>query len=146
MRLNAIRHEFVEFIPDDLQEGVLYISVRYRTASHLCACGCGTKVATPIKPMRWTLVFNGEAVSLCPSIGRWQQPCRSHYWIENGSVRWAGEWTARQVAAGRERDALDVRHYYQSFQEPKVAVGQQVVQTGGRWARLFARVRKMVGR
>jgi hypothetical protein len=38
-----IRHEFVEFIPKERQEGVLYVSIPYATAVHNCFCGCGLK-------------------------------------------------------------------------------------------------------
>ena len=44
----ALKHEFVEFIPDELEQGTIYISIRFATASHLCCCGCGNKVVTPI--------------------------------------------------------------------------------------------------
>ncbi|MCH2218714.1 Uncharacterised protein [Mycobacteroides abscessus subsp. abscessus] len=33
-------HEFVDFIPADLDAGVLYVSLPYATVMHLCACGC----------------------------------------------------------------------------------------------------------
>ena len=42
-----LKHEFVEFIPGDLKEGTIYVSMRVWTASHLCCCGCGNKVVTP---------------------------------------------------------------------------------------------------
>ena len=45
-----LKHEFVEFIPDELEQGKIYISIRFATASHLCLCGCGNKVVTPIRP------------------------------------------------------------------------------------------------
>lgn len=70
-RQDRLRHEFVEFIPDDLEEGVIYISIQYATATHLCACGCGAEVITPISPTDWELTFNGSSVSLSPSIGNW---------------------------------------------------------------------------
>src|SRR6266567_538686 len=93
MKHDSLRHEFVEEIPSDPEEGVLYVSVRYRTAVHRCACGCGEKVVTPIKGPRWHLYFDGDTVSLDPSIGSWQLRCRSHYWIRANAIRWAGVWT-----------------------------------------------------
>ena len=48
MRRSTLTHEFVNTMPSELEEGVLYISIPYRTASHLCACGCGERVVTPI--------------------------------------------------------------------------------------------------
>lgn len=112
MKRELIQHEFVEDIPEELKDGVLYISIRYRTASHLCACGCGDKVVTPIKPPKWHLTFDGDTVSLSPSVGNWQQPCRSHYWIRNNQVDWAKPWTDAQIEAGRAKDMSDVCGYY----------------------------------
>lgn len=112
MKQAAFEHTFVEAMPRELEEGKLYISMRYRTASHLCACGCGNKVVTPIKPPKWHLYFDGKSVSLWPSIGRWQLPCRSHYWIEHGKVRWSTPWTPEQIEAGRMRDAEYLQRYY----------------------------------
>lgn len=111
MRRTTITHEFVEYVPRDLAEGILYISTRYRTAVHKCACGCGNKVVTPIRPSDWTLMFDGDTVSLMPSIGNWQFPCRSHYWIRKNEVKWAGQWTDQQIAAGRARDQRNRERY-----------------------------------
>ncbi len=112
MRLSEISHEFVDSIPEHLDEGQLYISIRYRTASHLCACGCGSKVVTPIRPAKWKLTFDGDTVSLYPSIGNWQKACRSHYWIRNNKIIWARAWSDKEIESGRERDARDQRQYY----------------------------------
>jgi hypothetical protein len=65
----ALNHDFVEFIPDELEQGTVYVSIRFATASHLCVCGCGNKVVTPIRPTDWTLTFDGKTISLDPSIG-----------------------------------------------------------------------------
>ena len=75
----VLKHEFVEFIPDELEQGTVYVSIRFATASHLCVCGCGNKVVTPIRPTDWTLTFDGKTISLNPSIGNWSFPCQSHY-------------------------------------------------------------------
>ena len=88
-----LSHKFVEFVPDVLEKGVLYVSITYGTASHLCCCGCGREVVTPITPTGWKLTFDGETVSLNPSIGNWNFPCRSHYWIKNDCAEWADEWS-----------------------------------------------------
>jgi hypothetical protein len=106
MRPISIGHEFVDNIPDKLSAGTLYISIRFATAVHLCCCGCGTEVVTPLSPTDWALVFDGETVSLDPSIGNWGFPCQSHYWIRQGIVVWAPRWTRREIAAGRERDRI----------------------------------------
>jgi hypothetical protein len=99
--VNAIRPVFVDEVPEHLDEGTLYISIPYTTAIHLCCCGCRTQVVTPIRPARWHLFFDGETVTLTPSIGNWGFPCRSHYWIKENHIRWAGQLSAREIAALR---------------------------------------------
>jgi hypothetical protein len=63
----SVKHQFVEFIPEELAEDILYISIRFATASHLCCCGCRNKVVTPLHPTDWKLTFDGKTVSLSPS-------------------------------------------------------------------------------
>ena len=108
----TIRTEFVEFIPDDVEEDVLYVSVRYGTATHKCPSGCGEIVVTPIKPTDWTLIWNGESVSLYPSIGNWSLPCKSHYWIRENKIVWARKWNAKEIEQGREIDAKKKARYF----------------------------------
>src|ERR1700754_4406276 len=112
IRRTSLAHEFVEYVPADLADGVLYISIPYRTAVHRCACGCGNKVVTPISPADWQLFYDGDAVSLTPSIGNWGFPCRSHYWIDANEIQWSGEWTDKQIARGRARDDRDRAMYF----------------------------------
>lgn len=107
-----MRHEFVSAVPETLDEGVLYISLEYATAVHNCACGCGHEVVTPLSPTDWSMVFNGETVSLAPSIGNWSYPCKSHYWIERDRVVWAPAWSSRQIADGRSRDVRRKAGHY----------------------------------
>lgn len=112
MRHTTFTHEFVDSFPPEVQEGVLYVSVRYATAAHNCACGCGNKVVTPIKPAGWHLLFDGKTVSLTPSINNGQFPCRSHYWIEADQVRWARALSIEESATGRRRDERDYERYF----------------------------------
>lgn len=98
------KHQFVEFIPSDLEEGTLYISMEYGTASHLCACGCGEKIVTPFGKGLWKLIYNGDYVSLKPSIGNWSYPCRSHYWITRGRIQWAEDWGHEKVSTLRQNN------------------------------------------
>src|SRR5437667_4424404 len=100
----ALKHEFVGFIPAELQERTLYISIRFATVSHLCPCGCKNKVVTPLKPTDWKLIFDGKTVSLHPSIGNWSFACRSHYWVRNNKVQWAEDWSKERIDAGRIYD------------------------------------------
>lgn len=99
-------YRFVEEIPATLPAGVLFVSTDYGTAVHLCACGCGVKVVTPLAPSDWSITFNGVAVGLSPSIGNWSFPCKSHYWIRNGRVIWAAQWSEIKIQANRDADQL----------------------------------------
>jgi len=108
----VLKHEFVEFIPDELERGTIYISIRFATASHLCCCGCGNKVVTPIRPTDWKLIFDGKTISLDPSIGNWSFPCQSHYWIRNNRIRWAPRWSKEEIASGRSGDRQAKQAYF----------------------------------
>lgn len=110
--MKSITHEFVEFVPADLVEGVVYVSIPYSTVVHKCLCGCGMKVVTPLRPDKWTLTYNGEAISLDPSIGNWSFPCRSHYIIRKGRVLEAGPMSQSQVRRGRAHDAALTAVYH----------------------------------
>ncbi len=116
-RRNEIRHEFVEFVPAGLAEGVLYVSLEYGTASHLCCCGCGNKVVTPLSPTDWRMIFDGESVSLDPSIGNWSFDCQSHYWIVRGKIRWTTKWSRERIEQGRHWDAASKATYFKAKQE-----------------------------
>lgn len=104
MKRHAITHEFVEFLPEHLEEGTLYISTTYATVAHKCACGCGNDVITPLSPTDWKLTFDGRTVSLHPSIGNWSFPCQSHYWITKDRITWDQRWTREEIDAGRAGD------------------------------------------
>jgi hypothetical protein len=111
MATDIFKLQFVKAIPDDLADGVIYVSMDYRTVVHKCACGCGRNVITPLGVTGWTLSYNGK-VSLSPSIGNWDFPCRSHYWIRDDSVSWAESWSDDKVEAlkASERQLRDGHH------------------------------------
>ena len=99
-----LEHEFVDHIPDDLIDGRLYVSVRFGTVVHLCACGCGEEVVTPLGPSEWKIVFDGVSISLEPSIGNWGFQCRSHYWIDRSEIRWARSFDILEVERVRKEN------------------------------------------
>jgi hypothetical protein len=99
-----LQHRFVETMPDTIEPGILYISTEYATAAHQCCCGCGEEVVTPFSPAQWQMTFNGETISVNPSIGNWNLRCRSHYFVREGRVIEAPRWTNAQIEAGRKRD------------------------------------------
>ena len=102
--MKTIHYRFVEFIPEALENGVLYITMEYRTAVHLCICGCGNKVVTPFSPTDWKLIFNGRSVTLYPSIGNWSFDCQSHYFITNSKIKNVRKWSLWEIEYNREED------------------------------------------
>lgn len=139
---DTIVHTFVEYIPVELEERTLYVSIPYATATHLCLCGCGSEVVTPLSPTDWRLTFDGETVSIAPSIGSWSLPCRSHYWIRRNGVQWAPQWTPEEVEAGRRTNQAVKREYYgedlrsRHPQEPgnrPVGLLRRAARWAGRW-------------
>lgn len=117
-----IEHVFVDRIPTVRRERTLYVSILFATAVHNCMCGCGTKVVTPLSPPQWKMIFDGETVSLWPSIGNSGLTCRSHYVIEQDHVHWASTWTNEKIAAGRARDkSLRDRHFSKATPIPSRA-------------------------
>ena len=110
--MKTISHKFVELIPDQLENGIIYVSLIYCTAIHKCCCGCQEEVVTPLSPTDWKLIFDGKSISLYPSIGNWNFPCKSHYWINNNRVEWARKWSKEEINTGRHQDNLHKKKYY----------------------------------
>lgn len=136
-----LTHEFVEFIPEELQDGILYVSVTFATAAHRCCCGCGHEVVTPLTPTDWKLTFDGQTVTLDPSIGNWSFPCQSHYWIRRNGVQWADRWSREQIQACREHDAIRKGHQPQSDESARAPIDvakppRPVEREPGLWRRI----------
>lgn len=114
MKQQRMSHVFVEEIPAKTEQGVLYVSMECATAIHRCACGCGQEVVTPLSPTDWSLIFDGDTVSLDPSVGNWALPCRAHYFIDRGTVAWAGNMSNAAIELGRSRDRRNKAAYFSS--------------------------------
>ena len=110
-KLHRVTHRFVDRVPSPLDDGVVYVSIGFGTVVHKCCCGCGDKVVTPLTPVDWAVIYNGQSISLHPSIGRWDAPCRSHYWIRNDRVIWSDNWSKGKVDTLKKRE-LGVRDDY----------------------------------
>ena len=123
--MRSLQHRFVQYMPETLELGMLYISLEYVTASHLCCCGCGKEVVTPFSPVGWRMTFDGETVSLWPSIGNWNLRCRSHYVIDRGRVVGAGPWTDDQIALKRRLDK-EMKDIYFGKSRDEQAVPQKL--------------------
>jgi hypothetical protein len=112
----------VHYMPKQLEPGILYVSKEFEIAGHLCACGCGNKVMTPLGPTEWSFEETVGRPTLQPSIGNWQWPCQSHYWIVTGEVRWARKWTAAQIERGRRAEEERRRAHYESRKPRKTGL------------------------
>jgi hypothetical protein len=112
MLRTTVTHEFVDYIPDDLGDGVVYVCIQFATAVHKCCCGCGREVVTPLSPTDWKFIFDGETISLDPSIGNWSFPCQSHYWIRHDKVVPARRWSRHEIEAGRTHDRYAKETYF----------------------------------
>ncbi|WP_392469516.1 DUF6527 family protein [Sphingobacterium cellulitidis] len=117
---SKIRLEQVVFIPNELDQGVLYVSDRYNVAVHLCACGCENKVTTPLGPAEWSFNNDDSGPTLYPSIGNWQIPCKSHYWIKDGEILWSYAWTEEQIERGRKNDQEKLEQYFKQRELPEI--------------------------
>lgn len=109
--MKTLKHEFIELVPDVLEDGVLYVSVLHCSAIHKCVCGCGNEVVTPISPDDWQLSFNGKSVTLRPSIGNWNFDCKSHYWITNNEIKYASSWNEYQKEQEKKKTVKSKRKW-----------------------------------
>jgi Family of unknown function (DUF6527) len=87
----------VEYMPDELEHGILYHSDRFNTAIHLCACGCGNQVVTPLaekvghiplEGSKWGFQIDKNGPTLFGSIGN-QNVCGAHYNVRDGRIEQA---------------------------------------------------------
>ena len=123
MNIRLVR---VQYIPKTLEPGFLYVSEEFGAAVHLCACGCGSKVSTPLGPTEWTLEETASGPSLTPSVGSWQLRCKSHYWIRRGKIVWSGTWTHDQVVAGRRAEEVRRRAHYDALDRKRAGILQRL--------------------
>ncbi len=149
MRRKRLDHQFVDVVPDLLKDGVLYISLTYNTALHKCCCGCGNEVVTPISPVDWTLGYDGQSITLEPSIGNYSFDCKSHYWITHNRVEWVPAPSSQRIEADREADRRKRVEYFQGNAETSMGnVEENTSRTGvsaakdtvGWWRRTLRRM------
>jgi hypothetical protein len=79
--------------------------------SPMCCCGCGMRVVTPLSPAQWRFSYDRRDISLDPSIGNWSFHCRSHYWIQDGQIKWARQWSELEIAAGSQSTSRTLRAF-----------------------------------
>jgi hypothetical protein len=119
---------FIESFPTPMEPGILYVSIAYSTAGHICPCGCGREVVTKLSPARWRVIYDGE-VSLKPSVAATALPCNSHYFITRGQVDWHGSLDAAEAARAQAADRRAVEAHLPPAPQPRASW----------WARLWRR-------
>lgn len=128
-----LTYKFVEYIPSNLKDKTVYVSTTFATVVHRCCCGCGNEVVTPLSPTDWKLIFDGESISLDPSIGNWSFDCKSHYWIRHNKVIWATQWSREKIDTGRVHDRAAKERYFASADVPTNSSDKE---KQGLWVRL----------
>lgn len=93
-KLDSLEVRQVETIKD-LEHGVLYVSKKFETCIHLCACGCGEKTVIPlVKSLSddrgWVMTGTDELVTLRPSILNKAPFCpnNAHYHVTENRIEW----------------------------------------------------------
>jgi len=93
-RVDKLEPVFVQYIPQEIEEGKLYISEEFEVSIHLCACGCGGKTVMPFNQNTgWRMKNLNGLVSFSPSVGNFsgEQPYHAHYFIVDNVIRWCEE-------------------------------------------------------
>jgi hypothetical protein len=94
------------YMPKIKKHGILYISLKFNLAIHLCACGCGIETVMPFydgelndndgwkmttKKIEGTTQSDRPydfTVTFTPSIGNQKLSCKSHYFITDSKIQW----------------------------------------------------------
>ena len=101
MKTNKFKVEFVDKIPSNLKDGILYVCISCNVIVHRCACGCGERTVTPIdKKYGWKMIYDRQSITLRPSIGNFSIPCQSHYYITENKVEWLESYLQNNTKNG----------------------------------------------
>lgn len=114
----------VERIPRVLGDGVVYHNQEFQLAALLCACGCGHRI-TLLVPDSHQVSSEGGLATIRPSIAVCDAPCRSHYFIIAGKVKWLPAFTRAQASRlMREQIARHASHEPRRFwtERPRAAL------------------------
>jgi len=90
-KITELETKFCEHIPDLISEGVLYVSLFFEIAIHLCPCGCGNQSVTPFDTdfnldNGWDIKIDSDKVTFTPSILNNNCPNKAHYYITDGKI------------------------------------------------------------
>ena len=96
-RFRLYSTEWVEDLPDDLQENTVYI-IGGRKHPFYAAIVCPRKACRQVVHVdvssqvdkRWRIIEHVDGqISLSPSIHVTGLPCRCHYWLRKGRIVWS---------------------------------------------------------
>lgn len=99
-------------MPAEFEAGILYVSKEFGIAGHLCACGCGNRIMTPLGAAEWAIKTKNDRISMWPSIGNGQLQCKSHYIIRNSKIIWCHSMTDDWTKTDLERAEKKRKHYF----------------------------------
>jgi hypothetical protein len=85
-----------ERLPPHVGPFEFHYSSRFEMAALACACGCGHRVMLNLLDQHQLVIEHGLP-SVTPSILVSDAPCLSHFYIRNGEVEWAQQWTKSTV-------------------------------------------------
>lgn len=81
-----------------MEPGVVFHSEEFELAGLLCACGCGHRI-TLLVPDSHEIIDQAGWATVRPSIGVFDAPCKSHFFIHNGNVAWMPAFSGSQAAS-----------------------------------------------
>jgi hypothetical protein len=90
-------YQAVERIPKLLSDGVVYHNEEFQLAALLCACGCGHRI-TLLVPDSHQVSSEGGLATIRPSIAVCDAPCKSHYFVTAGKVKFLPAFTRAQAS------------------------------------------------
>jgi hypothetical protein len=91
-------YQAVERLPKVLSPGVVYHSEEFEVGALLCACGCGHRVSLLV-PDSHQITCEGGLATLHPSISVCDAPCKSHYLIHAGEIKWMPAFSKSRASA-----------------------------------------------
>ena len=82
----SVNIKYVDLVPElsEMESNVIYISLRHKTSSHLCLCGCKNEVVLPMGEKGWSYIFkltDPYTMTFKPSILNQNCPNKYHYVI-----------------------------------------------------------------
>jgi len=84
-----VKYKICKILPSlkDMENNVVYISKKYLSTSHKCICGCGIQIHMGLMPNEWKYqIDSNNKISMQPSVGNYQIPCKSHYIFYKGNA------------------------------------------------------------